>query len=84
MAMASSKVGGESVRLQDLVESIDTWISGDGADRKVLARRSERGILKREERLVMQAARMLQDHGQISIITTRKNGVISFIAEKVK
>lgn len=79
---AKHNTAGEPFRLDDLVAQVNHWLEDMSSQRKVLARRPERGLMKREERLMMQAARMVQDHGLISIITKRQNGIITFIAER--
>lgn len=83
MATVGNRTTGETVRLDDLVKQIDEWVESDSQTRKVLARKRANGIMRREEQLMMQAARMVQDHGLISIITKHKDGIISFVAEKV-
>lgn len=76
--------GGGPVKLQDIIEQFEAWIESGKSARKVIARRPERSRMRREEAMTLQAARMLQDHGLLSIITTRSNETISYIAERVK
>ena len=84
MATEENKsLGREPVKLDDLVAQINSWIRSAKTQRKVLARQSRRGQMKREERMMIQAARMVQDHGLISIITKVQDETITFMAERV-
>lgn len=83
MATDGSKVqGGETIRIDDLVRQIEDWAENAATERKVLARRKQSGLLRREERIVMMAARLCQDNGSISIITRNRDGVTTFYAER--
>lgn len=86
MATAKSEDGpsGGPFRLDDLVMQINHWLEDTSSPRKVLARRPQRGLIRREEAMMLEAARMVQDHGLISIIVKNNNGMLSFIAERVK
>lgn len=84
MATESSKgdTSGGPFRMDDLVRQLNHWLEDTTSPRKVIARKPQRGMMRREEAMMMEAARMVQDHGLISIVCKNKNGITTFIAER--
>jgi hypothetical protein len=62
---------------------IGDWLATGATDRKIILRRGQRRDMTLPERQVLAVAQQHLDRGEISIITRRTAGQITYIAERV-
>jgi hypothetical protein len=68
----------------ETLNGIADWLTFERTLRKIIVRRPGGRTFTTTERAALDAARTFLERGEISIITRRVNGIVTFVAERTK
>lgn len=65
------------------INGLADWLAYGSTPTRVIVRRPANRTYTQTERAAMEAARTFLDRAEISILTRRRDGVVTYIAERV-